>query len=836
MALDFNLSSVGLTRPATTPLPPSGTTRYAQRFLRQSLPMPSSYPSPVGGNLTTHMRCEDILSGTQLSVPERPPNVQQIFSDLCNCLLAMEAVWDVADSLDEERRHNSCSTCQDLPFRDKSWSRFYIPDYEDHSHIWFTKVTWRSLRLSSRGECSTCEFLFQLAEFMAESRNIRHDMLELISFKFGWQWWGGHGGLDGSNLHVEMNYESLTLDKDFRLCVTEGTKPPWPGIQVGRHLSLDRASPECVLVMKLWLSTCLESHPQCRVTSSTILPDRVLEISPSLDVQLVENFDQKIIGQYIALSHCWGGKVGMQLKSGNLEKFKQNILYLDLPKTFQHALRICKALDVHYIWIDSLCILQDSQEDWAMQGSKMAQIYSDCLITIAADAAGNSRMGFLRRAPDPDEFSVPYRKNEKDWVPVHELEDSEEYEVHFRRDVEVSYLGSFPHHYATPKTTKEEELGSHLSKRGWCLQESLLPNRVLHFAFDHLSWSCATDSFCECMYGTMDPAIQRYRSLLADGFEQGCIIDRASMKEDWQNIINEYTRRSLTFSSDRLAALAGLAACVHAQHPNVEYLAGLWSDTLPQSLLWTSSLFGSPEKKVVRVQPYIAPSWSWAGLTGSVGWAHQDLYDTVDQSKLKLVSHHCSPAGPNRYGALESAKLVVVGHFWRVKLLEVDSDRGFASVQILEEHGTASSYVLPIDGTWDVAGEIGILHEQDNFSEDNSSSEASSCPDESDSESDDSAGEEEELSGQENSDEDSSEDDSSSDDNGVSEADGEFALLNVLGFAHFLVLSRCPQDERPNTFQRVGTTSPAWKSSSRHTPTMSPAVMAMGVAKEVTLV
>lgn len=522
----------------------------------------------------------------------------------------------------------------------------------------------------------------------------------------------------------------------------------------------------------------------------------------------------------------------MQLNSETVNKFKQNIPFDHLPKTFQDALIVCKALDVHYIWIDSLCILQDSQEDWAMQGSKMAQIYSDCLVTIAADAAANSGQGFLRRVPDPDEFSVTCHKYDKNQVHVHTLENSKTYEVHIRRRVDVSYLGSFPHHYvATPETTKDAELGSHLSKRGWCFQESLLPTRVLHFAYDHLSWSCTTDAFCECMYGTMDPAIKRYRRLLAGGFEEGRIIDRATMKEDWQYVIEEYTRRRLTFSSDRLAALAGLAARVHAEHPEIEYLAGLWSDTLPQSLLWQPTQLYSPERRPLRVQPYIAPSWSWGGITGSVAWAQQENYNTVDQSRLKLVTAICSPAGANKYGALKSAELAVKSQLWRVKLLDVDTSEGFASVRILQENGTASPYVLPIEGRWDVAGEVRVLHEQDDSSEHSRFSEASSCSEGSDSEVENSSDE-----GEQSSDEESSDDDDSSDDDGVSEADGDFVLLNVLGLVYFLVLRRCQNDEGPYTFQRVGLALPAWESRPPYTSMMSPQALAMGVTREVILV
>lgn len=515
----------------------------------------------------------------------------------------------------------------------------------------------------------------------------------------------------------------------------------------------------------------------------------------------------------------------MQLNSESINDFKQNISFSHLPKTFQDAVKICHALDIQYLWIDSLCIMQDSPEDWAIQGSKMAQIYSDCLLTIAADAAANSKAGILQRVPDPVESSVICHKYNKTRRDSHG--DSQKYEVHMRKNVDVSYLGSFPHHYAAaPDTSKTQELGSHLSKRGWCFQESLLPNRVLHFAIDHLSWSCTTDAFCECIYGPIDPDTKRYRSLLSDGFEEGRIIDRETMKQDWQNIVEEYTRRRLTFSSDRLAALAGLAAHVHAEHPGIEYLAGLWSDTLPQSLLW------HPHPRSQRVQPYIAPSWSWASVTRSVRWGISESFEVIDRTKLKLITANCSPAGPNKYGALKSAELVVQGHLWRVRLLEVDT-YGFASAQILGEDGTISPHVLSTAGIWDVGSEIKVLHKENGSTGDISFSESSSCPDESEPEEAGSADEEESSSEEE-----SSCEDSSSGDDSLPEVDGEFALLNILGFVWFLVLRRCEKDERPDTFQRVGLTSASEYHATKrgNASSMSPEAQALGVKRKIRLV
>lgn len=108
----------------------------------------------------------------------------------------------------------SCSTCQDLPFRNSTWTPFHIPDFEDNGRIWDTKVSYESLRLSSQKGCPYCNFLFQFARKMSE--NIHPTMPKLVTFKFGW-WWDG-----SSNLSVEMKYESLTVNELFHLYITKG--------------------------------------------------------------------------------------------------------------------------------------------------------------------------------------------------------------------------------------------------------------------------------------------------------------------------------------------------------------------------------------------------------------------------------------------------------------------------------------------------------------------------------------------------------------------------------------------------------------------------------------
>ena len=570
-------------------------------------------------------------------------------------------------------------------------------------------------------------------------------------------------------------------------------KPPWPGIGNGRHISAFAGSPECIDLAGSWISTCLKSHPQCRETASDILPDRVIQVGPGLSLRLVENFSAKLGGVYAALSHCWGGHVAMQLKTGNLADFKEKIGFEDLPKTFQDAVTVCDALGIGYIWIDSLCIIQDSEEDWSIQGSKMAQIYSNCLITIAADAAPNSRAGFLKRDPAMVRSSAVRIKRQTD------TPSDQSPEVHIRRDRELTYTGGFPHHYFyhpdTSDDTEDDELQSHLSNRGWCFQEAILPSRMLHFAKDELCWTCTTDAFCECKDGSIVPKKRAFS-------EASRVIDRARLKEDWANIIGEYTRRRLTFWSDRLAALAGIAARVNSMYSDINYLAGLWSDELPVALLWMCTAQSRPSE---RIRPYIAPSWSWASITGHVHMSPSSNYITHDQSRLEIVAADCSAAGLNKYGAVKAAQLSVKGILFRVRLLDVyDDGSGFGLVRVLGGDEESDTNDLEGYGYFDVPDDLCVY------------------------------GNGESSSGEGRSDEEGSDEDES-----VPEVPGEFTMLNVLGYEWFLILRKVDGKEtQADSFERVAIFNGSNYSRAEECSfsAMSPAAQALGMSQQILLV
>ncbi len=154
-----------------------------------------------------------------------------------------------------------------------------------------------------------------------------------------------------------------------------------------------------------WLKRC-DRHPLCRhLTKPSWLPTRLIKISPGQEpttplLKLCEsvNIPRVETGvNYMTLSHCWG-KISMTvLTTENLECMKHSILWSDLPKTFQHAILATQKLENEYLWIDSLCIIQNSK-DWEKEAITMQDVYSNSFLNIAATSAPDGRTGcFFKR-------------------------------------------------------------------------------------------------------------------------------------------------------------------------------------------------------------------------------------------------------------------------------------------------------------------------------------------------------------------------------------------------------------------------------------------------------
>jgi hypothetical protein len=411
--------------------------------------------------------------------------------------------------------------------------------------------------------------------------------------------------------------------------------------------------------------------------------------------------------RYAALSHCWGLSKPIITETTSLDERKTGIHFSTLPKTFQDAVTKARKLNIHYLWIDSLCILQDSTEDWAREAERMATVYANATLTIAADASPDVHGGLFVHG---EGRSAPVS------VSCREL-DGAQTQVYVRPQGIRRVANEVSHTYRNRGRSK-------LSTRGWTLQERLLSRRTLHYTETEMAWECSSCLRCECTLTAektngycfkrryiQSTDVKDYGEMAGRGFsnslehtdgwkrhvqekQEGAPI----IHLNWHQIVWEYTARQLTRSSDRLPALSGLAATMERATSSVfstqSYAFGLWKRSLALDLcLYTVQWDGSEKELNIpsrrQVEPCV-PSWSWASVTGRIKY-DEDLESTeeVVRRRGKYVSQfiavdvQCTPTVGNRFGNMKDGKVVVFGYAAPVKVQTISSD--FDSRQVSGE-------------------------------------------------------------------------------------------------------------------------------------------------------
>jgi hypothetical protein len=218
-----------------------------------------------------------------------------------------------------------------------------------------------------------------------------------------------------------------------------------------------------------WLEHCQSKHAACLDDDDRVaLPKRLIDVRDLGRPRLCETSGLPANDtSYATLSHCWG-RWGMQnlcrTQTHTLEKYLVCIPWDEVPKTFRDAMTVTHRLGLPYLWIDSICIVQDDLNDWAEESAKMSHIYTDAVFTIAASAAENAMEGFLGPRQRREAKINPTAKNS---LPLS-----------IRQDIHL-----------IPSTNKPIPL---LNERGWVFQERLLSRRVLHFEKEEMIWECRT--------------------------------------------------------------------------------------------------------------------------------------------------------------------------------------------------------------------------------------------------------------------------------------------------------------------------------------------------------
>jgi hypothetical protein len=425
--------------------------------------------------------------------------------------------------------------------------------------------------------------------------------------------------------------------------------------------------------------------------SGTFRPTRLIDIGDTAadKARLCLGKDLPANASYFTLSHCWGKKpMPERLLGDNLKSMFVQIDCEKLPRNFQDVIYIARSLGGRYLWIDSLCIIQDSEEDWQHEAALMGKVYLYGHCNLSAVASEDSSVGMIYKR-QPTELS-PLRTTLK------ATSEDEEKEV---------YL-------CDPKLWYHGVATAPLLERGWVCQERLLSSCNLHFGQTQILWECATHTACETFPKGLPLALENYAVeplikrkggkllRLPSGLVPRSLGDPSHPLQLWNEVIELYSACQLSFVSDKLIAIGGLAAISHHNFSN-NYLAGLWQEYLPFQLLW--EVMGSP-LGIFSPPPYRAPTWSWAAIDDQI-MCHNLFSHCV--SLIETVDAHVDLVGPTPYGQIKSGYIEIkcsltpalLGSFdWLVPIFSKKPIFAMWDYSLNDEDKEETYYLVPVCG------------------------------------------------------------------------------------------------------------------------------------------
>lgn len=390
---------------------------------------------------------------------------------------------------------------------------------------------------------------------------------------------------------------------------------------------------------RTWLATCCDSHEDCRNKKAYRPPTRLISIEhDAVSLVITENLQSP--PQYATLSYCWGQQPFTKLTRENIRSFMDRIPRDELPPTFTDAFEVARQLEIHYIWIDALCIVQNDDpnapnNDWAKEAGHMSSVYGGAHLNLAATTATSPHQGFLQRPEKPVLGFV----------------------------AEITSGGCrTARSFCKKKAFKEGTTKTLLAGRAWAFQERMLPARTMYFDDRGLFWRCRSGCYADF---APDGEVRCELEYTGD-ISGGRLEDQPW---DWETVTEEYSLGQLTVSSDKLPALSGIAAR-QAEITRDQYLAGMWRESLRSDLGWwvQDPIQSRPEWR--------APTWSWASVEGKISIRRYQVrvngmwFIQVEDAWTTLVD----PSLP--YGAVSKGELTLsCCHLFRGHLLYAPAGR-----------------------------------------------------------------------------------------------------------------------------------------------------------------
>ncbi|RDW63596.1 hypothetical protein BP6252_11141 [Coleophoma cylindrospora] len=511
-----------------------------------------------------------------------------------------------------------------------------------------------------------------------------HDSLTVlmsVNHKGGYGW-----GIGGFKIYPDWNTDISGISAQKENLANQAVIVSLDPNNTTDYVKSDQSEPDfsstlstgTLALILSWMQTCAASHTNCHKIfghnghdepGASWFPDRLIHVTqkegttttesshsvPDLRARIVLKSNPADFPPdkatpdttYISLSHCWGpppdpsaplgGRAGAVLTKANLATWQTDLPLHDLPLAFQHAIKICAALKFEYIWIDSLCIIQDSREDWETQSSVMGDVYKFAWLNVAAMSSTSDYEGFINESRDA-RVEFGFR------APLAAIlgRDCDEENNTGQKCVLLRGRARLIWQYSTnaPGSTS---WNAPLFNRAWVYQERCLSRRTIGFTQNTVYWACDESSRSEAsdvsaglesagLRGVLHFAIETAAKLEASSagsliaLEHKAfprepvreLIDRFDMR--WSAFITSYTLCKLTKHTDKMIAFSSIAReLANSRVINKRYLAGLWDVNLPFQMAWiTVEGRTIPPRKMAGDAGYVAPSWSWASIDGPV--------------------------------------------------------------------------------------------------------------------------------------------------------------------------------------------------------------------------
>ncbi|KXJ88872.1 heterokaryon incompatibility protein-domain-containing protein [Microdochium bolleyi] len=433
------------------------------------------------------------------------------------------------------------------------------------------------------------------------------------------------------------------------------------------------------------IRTCRQTHPLCKVDSAAAddYPTRLIRIVPSAQQVYLEdsknhvgdqNRDQvrpghqppSVLPPYVALSYRWGGPDGvlakqrLMLTGTTAERLRSGLAITELPQVIRDACTAATRLDYQHLWVDRLCIFQDSSEDWNNEAARMAQIYKQAALVLSASYAEDEDATFFSRRGSGGGGIQPLFLQSTKLLPQ-ELIEKPSLQDGTAGAPEQQYSVVIDSERPQENDPRHGKLG-YLAARGWIYQERSLARRIAHFSGEEVHWECrqlednetATYRFTE--NNLKRPLVSREPRFFAFNSHQS-----------WCGVLENYSRRELTFEEDRLLAISGLAketrSVLRRDVVGEAYYAGLWRSTFIAGLCWQDRHRGLRESRT-----YVAPSWSWASYRICASWSETadqgaDACRLADLKGVRIKYHGSDP-----FGAVQDGYMVLHGNFIPVQI------------------------------------------------------------------------------------------------------------------------------------------------------------------------